>query len=129
MVGKVLGHKQARATEGNAHLAADPLRVVVDGTAARIAMAMMGSRGRDQIIPFIGSEIVKEVGSEQASLESCRLRLEFQLAGVVADDADIAFRETGGCLAERPRKSRMASTASKADRPVQCTVTSAAPPA
>jgi hypothetical protein len=40
MVGKVLGHKQARTTEGYAHLAADPLRAVADRTAARIAAAM-----------------------------------------------------------------------------------------
>ena len=37
LVGKVLGHKQARTTEGYAHLAADPLRTVADRTAARIA--------------------------------------------------------------------------------------------
>jgi integrase len=42
MVGKVLGHKQARTTEGYAHLAADPLRVVADRTGARIAAAMRG---------------------------------------------------------------------------------------
>ena len=40
LVGKVLGHKQARTTEGYAHLAVDPLRAVADGTAERIAAAM-----------------------------------------------------------------------------------------
>jgi integrase len=40
MVGKVLGHKQARTTEGYAHLATDPLRAIADRTAARIAAAM-----------------------------------------------------------------------------------------
>jgi integrase len=40
MVGKVLGHKQARTTEVYAHLADDPLRAVADHTAARIAAAM-----------------------------------------------------------------------------------------
>jgi integrase len=40
MVGKVLGHKHARTTEGYAHLAADPIRAVADRTAARISAAM-----------------------------------------------------------------------------------------
>jgi integrase len=40
MIGKVLGHKQARTTEGYAHLAADPIRAVADRTAARILTAM-----------------------------------------------------------------------------------------
>jgi integrase len=43
MVGKVLGHKQARTTEGYAHLANDPLRAVADRTAARIGAAMKGA--------------------------------------------------------------------------------------
>jgi integrase len=43
MVGKILGHKQARTTEVYAHLADDPLRAVVNRTAARIAAAMKGS--------------------------------------------------------------------------------------
>ncbi len=41
MVGKVLGHKQARTTEVYAHLADDPVRAVADRTAARIASAMV----------------------------------------------------------------------------------------
>jgi integrase len=44
MVGKVLGHKQARTTEGYAHLAADPVRAVADRAANRIANAMKGNR-------------------------------------------------------------------------------------
>jgi integrase len=40
MIGKVLGHKQARTTEGYAHLAADPVIAVADRTAARILAAM-----------------------------------------------------------------------------------------
>jgi site-specific recombinase XerD len=47
MVGKVLGHKQARTTEVYAHLTDDPLRAVADRTAARIAAAMKGSDGED----------------------------------------------------------------------------------
>ena len=40
MIGKVLGHKQARTTEIYAHLADDPVRAVTDRTAAKIAAAM-----------------------------------------------------------------------------------------
>ena len=40
MVGKVLGHKQTRTTEGYAHLSADPVIAVADRTAARILAAM-----------------------------------------------------------------------------------------
>ena len=40
LIGKVLGHKQARTTEIYAHLADDPIRGVADRTAARIAAAM-----------------------------------------------------------------------------------------
>lgn len=50
MIGRVLGHKQARTTEGYAHLADDPLRAVADRTANRIAAAMNGKRG-------VGAEI------------------------------------------------------------------------
>jgi len=53
MVGRVLGHKQARTTEGYAHLAAGPLRTVADRTAARIATAMKGgSAGAAEIVPL-----------------------------------------------------------------------------
>jgi integrase len=50
MVGKVLGHKQARTTEVYAHLADDPLRAVADRTAARIATAMKGGAEKDNKI-------------------------------------------------------------------------------
>jgi integrase len=53
MVGKILGHKQARTTEVYAHLADDPLRAVADRTAARIAAAMKGSVSDDsKIVPL-----------------------------------------------------------------------------
>jgi integrase len=52
MVGKVLGHKQARTTEGYAHLAADALRAVADRTAARIAAAMKSGDEGGQIVPL-----------------------------------------------------------------------------
>ena len=39
LIGKVLGHKQARTTEIYAHLADNPIRAVADRTAARIASA------------------------------------------------------------------------------------------
>jgi integrase len=52
MVGKVLGHKQARTTEVYAHLADDPLRAVADRTAARIAAAMKGTAGADKVVPL-----------------------------------------------------------------------------
>jgi integrase len=54
MVGKVLGHRQARTTEGYAHLAADPLRVVADRTAARIAAAMKRSTRDAEVVPISG---------------------------------------------------------------------------
>jgi len=50
MVGKVLGHKQARTTEGYAHLADDPVRAVAERTAARIAAAMKGASGGAPVI-------------------------------------------------------------------------------
>lgn len=40
MVGKVLGHKQARTTEIYAHLSDDPLKLVANRTAARLSQAM-----------------------------------------------------------------------------------------
>jgi integrase len=53
MVGKVLGHKQARTTEVYAHLADDPLRAVADRTAARIATAMKGGAEKGgKVTPF-----------------------------------------------------------------------------
>jgi integrase len=53
MVGKVLGHKQARTTEGYAHLAADPVRAVADLTAARIAAAMKGGSDDAELVPLL----------------------------------------------------------------------------
>ncbi len=47
MVGKVLGHKQARTTEEYAHLADDPLRAVAERTGSKIADAMKIGEGRD----------------------------------------------------------------------------------
>ena len=52
MVGKVLGHKQARTTEVYAHLADDPVRAVADRTAARIAAAMKGNTGGNTVLPL-----------------------------------------------------------------------------
>lgn len=46
MVGKVLGHRQARTTEIYAHLADDPIRKVTERTAAKIA-ALMAPRVKD----------------------------------------------------------------------------------
>jgi integrase len=56
MVGKVLGHKQARSTEVYAHLADDPLRAVADSTAAHIAAAMR-SQGAPLRAPRVGLKI------------------------------------------------------------------------
>jgi integrase len=42
MVGKVLGHKQARTTEIYAHLSDDPIRHVASRTSSRLAAAMRG---------------------------------------------------------------------------------------
>ena len=46
MVGKVLGHRQARTTEIYAHLADDPIRKVKERTAAKIA-ALMAPKQKD----------------------------------------------------------------------------------
>jgi len=54
LIGKVLGHKQARTTEIYAHLADDPIRAVADRTAARIAGAMAPAAERDpaNVVPI-----------------------------------------------------------------------------
>jgi integrase len=52
MVGKVLGHKQSRTTEGYAHLAADPVLAVAERTGARIAAAMKGGAEGAEIVPL-----------------------------------------------------------------------------
>lgn len=56
LIGKVLGHKQARTTEIYAHLADDPIRAVADRTAARIAAAMAPGAARDptKVVPIRG---------------------------------------------------------------------------
>jgi integrase len=43
MIGKVLGHRQARSSEVYAHVANDPLRAVADRAAAKIAAAFNGA--------------------------------------------------------------------------------------
>jgi Phage integrase family len=45
LIGKALGHKQARTTEIYAHISDDPIRTVADRTAAKIA-AVMKPRSR-----------------------------------------------------------------------------------
>lgn len=54
LIGKVLGHKQARTTEIYAHLADDPIRAVADRTAARIAAAMSAGADREatNVVPI-----------------------------------------------------------------------------
>jgi integrase len=56
LIGKVLGHKQARTTEIYAHLADDPIRAVADRTSARIdaAMAPAGRARPVKIVPIRG---------------------------------------------------------------------------
>jgi integrase len=60
LIGKVLGHKQARTTEIYAHLADDPIRAVVDRTAARIAAAMAPGADRNpppaNVVPLRGGQ-------------------------------------------------------------------------
>jgi len=50
LVGKVLGHQQARTTERYAHLSDDPLRAVADRTARQIAAAMRAGNGGAEVI-------------------------------------------------------------------------------
>jgi site-specific recombinase XerD len=50
VTGKVLGHKQARTTEGYAHLADDPLRQAAERTAARIVAAMRRNAKRATLV-------------------------------------------------------------------------------
>ena len=51
LVGKVLGHVQARTTERYAHLADDPIRAVADSTSRKIASALMGG-SPDNVVPI-----------------------------------------------------------------------------
>jgi integrase len=50
LVGKVLGHRQSRTTEHDAHLKDDPLRAVADRMSERIAAIMQGGAG--SVVPF-----------------------------------------------------------------------------
>ncbi len=50
LVGKVLGHQQARTTERYAHLADDPLKAVADKTAGQIASAMKAGNGGAEVV-------------------------------------------------------------------------------
>lgn len=50
MVGKILGHTQARTTEKYTHLADDPIRAATDRTANRISAAMKGANGGAEVI-------------------------------------------------------------------------------
>jgi integrase len=52
MVGKVLGHKQARTTEIYAHLGDDPVRRVADATSRKIAAALKGGGGGAAVVPL-----------------------------------------------------------------------------
>jgi integrase len=54
LVGKVLGHTQARTTEKYAHVANDPELAVADRTARKIAAAMKGAIGRAQVVRLRG---------------------------------------------------------------------------
>ncbi len=54
LVGKVLGHRQARTTEVYAHLHDDPVRAVADRTAARIAAAMNVGNKKDAEVVKLG---------------------------------------------------------------------------
>ncbi len=51
LVGKVLGHRQARTTERYAHLKDDPLRAVADRTAGTIA-AMLEGESEGTVVPL-----------------------------------------------------------------------------
>jgi integrase len=50
ILGKVLGHTQARTTEKYAHLDDDPVRAVADRTAKKIAAAMQGQGTADNVV-------------------------------------------------------------------------------
>jgi integrase len=49
LIGKVLGHRQARTTERYAHLSDDPVRAVADRAAEQIASAMSGNSDAEVI--------------------------------------------------------------------------------
>ncbi len=51
LVGKVLGHRQAKTTEKYAHLSDDPVLAVAERAANTIAAAMKGSGGEVVELP------------------------------------------------------------------------------
>jgi hypothetical protein len=53
LIGKALGHKQARTTEIYAHLSDDPIRTVADRTAAKIAEAMKPRSGAPSVADVV----------------------------------------------------------------------------
>ena len=53
LVGKVLGHRQTRTTEGYAHLADDPLQGVAERTGSKIAEAMKPRARRENVVPLL----------------------------------------------------------------------------
>ena len=52
LLGKVLGHTQARTTERYAHLDADPVHVVADRTARKMAQALEGLSAASEVVPL-----------------------------------------------------------------------------
>jgi integrase len=70
MVGKVLGHKQARTTEGYAHLSADPVIAVADRTAARILAAMKTAPNSAPKSPTLISAKPDGLGSDGSGADS-----------------------------------------------------------
>ena len=57
ILGKVLGHTQARTTEKYAHLDADPVRAVADTTSRRIAAALQGGGRQDNVALGAGRRV------------------------------------------------------------------------
>jgi integrase len=109
MVGKVLGHKQARTTEIYAHLADDPLRAVADRTAARIVAAMKGSE-REYSWRLQSSDIERGIDGRKRK------------SGTHADNLAIITRPpTGGVHADTGRgpRSRSTNRAGKRSEPDQ----------
>jgi integrase len=62
LVGKVLGHSQARTTERYAHVGADPMRVVADRTSRKIDAALRG-RGDDTKVVRLKRRRSREAGT------------------------------------------------------------------
>jgi integrase len=59
ILGKVLGHAQARTTERYAHLDADPVRAVADSTARKIAAAMRGDIAAAPVVTLSSKSVSK----------------------------------------------------------------------